>query len=49
MLLLLTANMIAECPRTDCNRLGDIKKKKELCISSALLVPLEGKFVPRTL
>jgi hypothetical protein len=26
MLLLLTANMIVECPRTDCNRLGDIKK-----------------------
>jgi hypothetical protein len=27
MLLLLTVNMIAECPRTDCNRLGDVKTK----------------------
>jgi hypothetical protein len=31
MLLILTYNMTAECPRTDCNRLGDkIKNKKRL-------------------
>jgi hypothetical protein len=26
MLLILTDNMIAECPSTDCNRMGKIKK-----------------------
>jgi hypothetical protein len=29
MLLVLPDNMIVECPTTDCNRLGDNKKRKQ--------------------